>query len=529
MRSGFIGLLLATSALAQYAASDDGRIVYFVHEPFANLSGSRLTTWSEGMFRPLLDAAPGESLRLSALSTDGHLILLGFRTTNTLRWQLRRHGSATPVLDIADAATVSMSRNGRWLAIGRSSPTASVTRLEILLQMVRPAGVVTGSIVRGVGLLSTFDDGTVTFPCKESTYCAWDGATPTELPAFVGPGQNGQYLYYWTGQAPGTPYIQKLQQFDRVNNTSVELSAECPKRTVTQYAPSGRPDYIAHVIQSTAPLSDVSGRLVQFTCGNQGYLFDTLAATKTELPVDAVLNSTYTRILSRPTRDAFAWAPLGTAVAPLGVADSIRLFVNRVPSGVISTMSAPDLAISWGGQQLTWLQGAHGYSYAPLPADLVPAAVDSVAITSAARPWLNATVRMTVLPSYPGSIPLVAADPKIVFIHGDYRGFLTPTTPITKVGDYLHFLISGVDPDEVTPAEELQASFPNPSSAYRPPITFSLPFVALARTQYHPNISQVTVRIPADMRRSPDGNVTCTLQMVTRDGRTVSVSFNGYL
>lgn len=82
--------------------------------------------------------------------------------------------------------------------------------------------------------------------------------SPTELTASIGPGQNGRYLYYWTGQAPGAPYLQKLQQFDRITNSGIELSVECPKRTVYQNAPSGRPDYVAHVIQSTPPLSDGS-------------------------------------------------------------------------------------------------------------------------------------------------------------------------------------------------------------------------------------------------------------------------------
>ena len=75
-----------------------------------------------------------------------------------------------------------------------------------------------------------------------------------------------------------------------------------------------------------------------------------------------------------------------------------------------------------------------------LPADLVPLAIDSVTLTSAARPWLDTTIRQTVQPNTPTVLPLVAADPQIAFIHGDYRGFLTPLS-YAKRGDYLHFLI----------------------------------------------------------------------------------------
>jgi hypothetical protein len=423
-----------------------------------------------------------------------------------------------------------MSRNGRWLAIGRTRPTIGVTRFEILPQTIRPAGIVTEPIVTNVASLSAFDDGTVAFACKENSRCVWDGTSATELPASVGPGQNGRYLYYWTGQAPGAPYIQKLQQFDRITNTSIELSAECPKRTVYQNAPSGRPDYVAHVIQSTPPLSDVSGRLVQFECGTNNYLFDSLTTTSIPLPPNAVLNSTFTRILSRPSPTTFGWASLGTAITPIDLPDSIRLRGIATPAGMFSTVGNQDFTINWGGHALPWLKGALGYAYAPLPADLVPGASDAVAVVSTDRPWLNTTIQQKINPPTPYSLPLVASDPLAVFIHGDYRGFVTPTTP-AKRGDFVHLLITGVKPGEVTPEALLncRVSVPRPGLPYL--YSVSLPVVAFSPTLYHSNISQLTLRIPEDALpvASPDRVVSCSNLMVANDGRTTYLNVGGYL
>ena len=75
---GWIGLLVATSAWAEYAASDDGRIVYFSSQPLAVNGitlGSRLWTWSEGSPRLVFDPSLESNVALAALSTDGQVVL----------------------------------------------------------------------------------------------------------------------------------------------------------------------------------------------------------------------------------------------------------------------------------------------------------------------------------------------------------------------------------------------------------------------------------------------------------------------
>lgn len=128
MRSGLIGLVPATSAWAQYAASDDGRIVYFSGSPLSinrQGAGVRLWTWSEGKVRTAIDPTVEPTASLESLSMDGQSVLVRLAQD---RWQVLRHGSATPVARIANASAVAVSRNGRWLAIAATTPRGSITR-----------------------------------------------------------------------------------------------------------------------------------------------------------------------------------------------------------------------------------------------------------------------------------------------------------------------------------------------------------------------------------------------------------------
>ena len=75
---GLIGLLWASSVRAQYAASDDGRIVYFSSQPLAVnriTLGSRLGTWTESTLRVVFDPSLESNVALGALSTDGQVVL----------------------------------------------------------------------------------------------------------------------------------------------------------------------------------------------------------------------------------------------------------------------------------------------------------------------------------------------------------------------------------------------------------------------------------------------------------------------
>ena len=530
MRSGLIGLVAATSAWAQYAASDDGQIVYFSSSPLSingQGAGVRLWTWSEGKVRTAIDPTVEPTASLESLSIDGQSVLVRLAQD---RWQLLRHGSATPVARIATASAAAMSRNGRWLAIAATTPRGSITRFEILPSGTRAAGVLENSDVSGLGPILTFDDGTVTLPCKLNAHCAWDGTTLTDLPAAVGNGHSARYLYYWTNPGWNAPGSQKLQQFDRISQVSVDLAVECAKRSQNYYAPSGRLAMTFYNPETSIPSSDMSGRRVRFSCAGSSFLIDTLTATQRPLPFDAVLDSTFTRILSRPSPNAFAWATLGTAVPSFAGTDSIVLTGPESPLGILTTRGEPDFTINWGGQTLPWLAGAQGYSYAVLPADLVPGASDAVSISSDNRPWLNANMQQTVRPTSPAVLPLIAADPTIAFIHGDYRGFVTPLSRPRR-GDYLHFLISGVDPAQVTAPNSLQISYNDPAPGLRPPVSFSLPLIALSPTLYHRNISQVTFRIPDDAPaiRAQGGIVNCRFTIVSSDGSPVSVNAFGYL
>lgn len=351
------------------------------------------------------------------------------------------------------------------------------------------------------------------------------------MPVGVGPGDHGRFLYFWR-DSDGSEPKQTLHQYDRIDGRLTEMPAECPKRFFTSYAPSGRLDYAGFVPAGSVKATDVSGRTVLLGCSGIS-LLDTLTGRKTAVPVDANFNSTFTRVLTRPAAERFAWAPVGSDTGNISGYDSIGLFGPLNGRGVLTYAGEPDFTLTWGGQEMPWLRGAQGYAYAPVPRDVVEGAEDAVTITSTKRPWLNVTERMTVSPPTPMAVPLTAANTGAAFIHGDYRGFVTATS-MPKRGDYLHFLISGVEVDEVAEAGPLEASY-GTSTAYtggfRPPQRVSLPVVALGRVDYHPSMTQVTVLLPENsVRVLPEWygpSLVMTFKM--RDGRWAELRMGGFL
>jgi hypothetical protein len=236
-------------------------------------------------------------------------------------------------------------------------------------------------------------------------------------------------------------------------------------------------------------------------------------------------------MLTRPDAVRFAWAPLSTEGQDPAVYDSIGLSGPLNASGVLTHTGDPDFTIHWGGQEMPWLHGAHGYSYAPVPSDVVEGAVDAVSITSAARPWLNVTAEIVVASPTAEPLPLVAKDTAVVFIHGDYRGFVSAASPARR-GEYLHFLLSGVRAADLLQGGDFFASYtPSPRMGIRPPIQTALPIAWLGSTDYHPSILQVTVRIPENAPSVPadSSGPTFQLRLPLRDGRTLDVRWGGYL
>lgn len=117
-------------------------------------------------------------------------------------------------------------------------------------------------------------------------------------------------------------------------------------------------------------------------------------------------------------------------------------------------------------------------------------------------------------------------DPAVLLQHGDYRGFVTETSP-AKRGDYLHLLISGVPPGSTADAAMLATSASGSGRS-----TVSLPVVAVSATAYHPAITQITVRIPEDAVDLPVRGVVAnfSLRMWLPDGQAAAGFFaNAYL
>jgi hypothetical protein len=313
--------------------------------------------------------------------------------------------------------------------------------------------------------------------------CLWDGVRTSSLPLVPGgtlSGGNSRYFYYWSNR-DRNPAPQVLMQYDRVEDRTRAMPLECKKNPTNG-------QFEGYVRQT-----DTSGLRLQFGCGTSYGVFDSQTGEAVMIPSEAVLNSTFTRALSRPSPEEFLWIPLGMAFRQPLHWNYIEVGSFPRQLGVLSYLGRPDFTLAWGGQELKWIGGEFGYSYAPLPRDLVPGAEDAVVITSHARPWLNGTVTVKVSAGVPRHLPVVAGNAGIQFIRADHGEFISETKP-ARHGDLVHFLVDGIDPAEVESWTKLRAVYFYPSGS----LNVDLPIVAISATEYHPSIVQVTVRIPED-------------------------------
>lgn len=496
--------VLSANLYGQYAASDDGTIVYFSRPALTINStsyGWRLFAWTGGAPYSVINAPAGEFVRLITLSSDGRRFLVR-RSTGFEVW---RHGATAPLLALP-AAAVAMSRNGRWLAA--IEPNAA-TRWELTDSGVRAAGTLPGTLLRQPPHGGSFvaDDGTVNLQCDDARSCAWDGQRTISLPAYFPPDGVGPFLYRWNNTEALVGRDQELEQYDWRNQKTVVMPKRCAKRAESP-PPFGIPPRItSYLSQASLGASDPSGRHVVAGCLNQFAVFDSVSGVEQPLPREAVLDTTLTRVLSRLSADRFAWVPVDRAVPSVGRFEDVQVSGPVTAYGLLTAISDPDYTLTWGGQPLPWLRGSGGYSYAPLPADLVSGAIDAVAIRSESRPWWNTTISVPAEPSAPTAVPMFYGDPWVLFQHGDYRGFLIESSPARR-GDHLHFLISGVLRGTTADAAVVATFMEGSARSSR-----TLPVVAVSPTPYHPAITQITVKIPEDAIALPARGVVASFSL----------------
>ncbi len=485
-----------------YRASDDGRVVYFSGRPATLSPVDRLWAWEGGRIRTVTDG-----WRLEALRRDGVWALVQGETG----WRLLRNEAAA--VELGQSAAGLMSANGRWVVMAPRFSEAQGLRRISNDGRVEELGAPSLELAGGAGRM-VLDDGTVVFPCGNGRACVWWGAA-------------GSVIYYWDsmGIEPGA---QKLMRLGRGAGEATATGVECVKVLRQTFAPSGRLDFAWY--EATGGVEAV-GTKVLYRCGPMVGVFDPATGTTAVAGVGAVVDSGMTKVLTRPAAERFAWAPLGTATGALDGYDSIGLFGPLNGFGLLSYAGEPDFTLTWGGQEMPWMQGAHGYAYAAVPRDVVEGVVDSVAVTSATRPWLNMTAQVRVQEQEAVPVPLVAADPGILFIHGDYRGFVQPGS-LPQRGDYLHFPVSGIGPGASTGPLVASYSFPVvPSAALRPPLQIALPVVALTPVEYPRSMTVMTVRIPEGAAVIPGDTrgPSFTMEVTAADGRRSTVRVSGFL
>lgn len=200
-------------------------------------------------------------------------------------------------------------------------------------------------------------------------------------------------------------------------------------------------------------------------------MLDTESGTATPVSSAGVLNGRLTRILSRPATGEFA------AVGPLGVADTIRL--NRL--GFLSYAGEPDFTVQWGGQDLPWIAGSGGNTFAVTRAMLWQAQWAAFCI------WARACTR-AACGERPGHL-----------LHTRGLSRLCDTGIAGKTGEFLHIVICGLPAEDVADGSSFRVTLfttPNVGNGLRNPYMVPLELIGASATPYHPYVSQLTIRIP---------------------------------
>lgn len=497
-------LLAAASAFAgEYKASDDGRVVYFTGTPVGDPVPSRLWRWANGNILTLLDDyAPNQNpahVRIQRLTPDGRFALVSsFRYLGDFvpyyRWQIYLDGASRPLLEITDAAYVSLSPNGRWLAIFRRQAGRAVELFELTAAGLRSVAVwpdprpdgLLGPIFDFPSLVS--DEAQVRVPCPASTApCLWDSRTGSSQPQTVPFDGTARAHYQWRERLPGPRNFL----FDA---SGAELPVICDSRSVAVAA------------------TDPTGRRAHLRCGQRHLLYDADTNRVSTLPTDPSLNSTLTATLIRTSATQFLWQPLGgPSPEPLDRFDTIPLLSATSPNGLFAISSPPDFTLEWGGQTLSWIRGSLGYHYAFLPADIVPGAVDFFRLNSFTRPWLNAQRDRIVAREALAAVPINAADPRLLFIHEDYSGLITRDAP-ARPGERVHLYITGIDPAKFD--GEITVNI-LPSIDARHP-TVVLRGTSLAPTSYSRSLLLLTAEVPLNFDTSLTPTQTLTLRLSLR-------------
>lgn len=155
---------------------------------------------------------------------------------------------------------------------------------------------------------------------------------------------------------------QEMEQYDWRSRKSVMLPARCAKRVQNYYSPSGVLQMTSYFSTASMGATDPEGRRVVMRCGGRSAVLDSVSGLEQALPAEAVLDTTLTRVLSRPAAERFAWVPVDAAVAPVGRFENVVVTGPVTAHGLLTAVSDPDFSFTWGGQAIPWLRGSGGYS-----------------------------------------------------------------------------------------------------------------------------------------------------------------------
>jgi len=361
-----------------------------------------------------------------------------------------------------------MSANGRWFGMANARGYFRAFQTGQIQELAVPDAFRL-SEVQSIAQIQ--NDGMLAMPCEDKRLCVWKG-------------ESGRSVFFWRGT--------RLTELAMGTLTENARPVECPIEHI-RYSP-----------QITLPMFVGGfhgvGSAVHYRCGPLNNVYYPSTGTVVQAPRDAVLDPSMTRILTRPGPQSFSWMPLPA----LGVQPALNRFdfagLKGEPGvrGVLIYDGVTDFTVTWGGQQLTWLGGGNGIAYAPLPADIVEGAVDSVTIRSVERPWIEGTIQRTVQAAKAAPLPLQGGDPGLILIHGDYSGLVGHLKP-SRLSEYLHFYLTGVDGNEIANFDRITATYSILTGSLTQRLSIELVVTGITPASYDRSITQVTVRLPGQV------------------------------
>jgi hypothetical protein len=294
-----------------------------------------------------------------------------------------------------------MSRNGRWLAVGKrqqgqpdwievyrigdrgialAASKAAQWRAGSLAIADNSAVVIEGTKASGVWVAERGFTRDLSNPGSTGPSAIWPVLSRSGEFAywFVGPSFDGVWVTFGGTQVPGPepkPPPNRLMRLE-VNTGEIRpVGQECAWRYGWIFHTFSRVGTYGWMSRGDVLSVDHGGRWVRYRCWGTEKLLATDWAREFPLGSAGTPPELEKRELVRTGRAAWQWVAEGDALPARADAwrnaDSLLLRGQPVERGYFAYAGEPDFGLIWDGRPLPWIGGGTGVWYAMLPADSI--------------------------------------------------------------------------------------------------------------------------------------------------------------